>query len=167
MNIFYTSKCPIKCAEFLNDTRINKMIIETAQLLSSGLIRNGYASDDDGLYKVIPQGKELAQWAVANKKQYKWMMEHLVALNYEYRSRYNKINDHKTFEKLFEKLVYYWPLMPDGEFVDPPNWTENKSLGINYKHIKNTRKAYKMYLEKRFETDKRIPTWYGKARKWD
>lgn len=35
MNIFVTSSCPFECARTLDDVRVNKMVLETAQLLAT------------------------------------------------------------------------------------------------------------------------------------
>lgn len=42
MNIFATDPCPIKSAQFLDDKRVIKMILESAQMLCTALHQLGY-----------------------------------------------------------------------------------------------------------------------------
>ena len=44
-----------------------------------------------------------------------------------------------------------------------PNCTRNKELGIDYRSNPNVFLAYQMYLNDRWDNDKRKPTWYGET----
>ena len=45
MNIFVISQNPDECAQALDDLRLNKMILETAQLLSTAIRFHGYTGN--------------------------------------------------------------------------------------------------------------------------
>ena len=163
MNIFYTSKCPVESANFLDDKRVGKMIMETAQLLSNGLMDAGLSIQVEGMSAPIRQGKELSNWCVASKANYKWMLDHMDALNKEYVARYNKDDDHGSYKKRYAVLASLIDLVPEGSFFEPPNWTENKTKGISFKHIKQVDKANRMYLNARYATDTNAATYYGEV----
>lgn len=51
MNIFFLDTDPVKAAQLHVDKHVNKMIVESAQLLSTYLKHKGLGLDDDVLYK--------------------------------------------------------------------------------------------------------------------
>jgi hypothetical protein len=92
MNIFLTDPCPRQCAINLDDKRVNKMLLETAQLLSAGLVlrsrRLGLESPK-GLYKNTHINHPCAVWTRSSRAAFCWMLEHGFALADEYAYRYN------------------------------------------------------------------------------
>jgi hypothetical protein len=54
--------------------------------------------------------------------------------------------------------------IPNGNLTPFANCAANKSIGVSYKHIKDTTLAYQLYLNDRWDNDKRNPTWYKIAR---
>ena len=135
MNIFATSKCPIECAKYLDDKRVIKMCLETAQILST-ITGVGY--------KPTHRNHPAVLWA---KDNFSWTLEHFVALCNEYYLRYNKI--HKSSELL-------------KDFIE--NSIEDKVTPFvnctTYKHVEDIHLAYQLYLNDKWDTDKREPTWY-------
>jgi len=61
MNIFVVSPDTMECAKALDDLRLNKMIIETAQLLSTAMRVQGYTGND--IYKSTHVNHPCAVWA--------------------------------------------------------------------------------------------------------
>jgi hypothetical protein len=114
MNIFYLDPDPKKAAEYHADKHCVKMILESAQLLSTAHhVLDGYKDD---LYKKTHENHPSAVWVRKNRSNYKWLYELLVALMEEYTYRYGKV--HKTTEKL--DVLKDPPLnMVDGEFTPP------------------------------------------------
>ena len=116
MNIFYLDEDPRKCAEWMVDKHVVKMILETAQLLStahrvldgtmsidtsSGRKKKVYKLNDDRdfiLYSATHINHPSAIWARQAVENYNWLVDHLFALGTEYTYRYGK--QHLTITKL-------------------------------------------------------------------
>ncbi len=111
MNIFYIDSCPIKSAEWMVDRHVVKMILESAQLLSTAhRVLDGVecvSKSKTGRKKkswVLNDGRELvlyqathinhpsAVWARESVENYNWLVEHFFALGKEYTHRYGKIH---------------------------------------------------------------------------
>lgn len=150
MNIFVSNNCPIKSAQFLDDKRVVKMILESAQLLSTAINECG----GKGPYKNTHKNHPSAVWARETKNNYMWLFDHYIALCNEYKQRYNK--EHKCYS-LKQILLDNLNLIPDGPLTPFPNCTI-------FKNETDVIKAYNLYLLHKWEIDKRIPTWYGKTR---
>jgi hypothetical protein len=120
MNIFYLSKDPKQCAEWMVDKHTIKMILESAQLLSTahrlldGKMTEIFTERAGKSYKkkvwVLPDRRESilysathinhpsAIWARQSVENYNWLVDHMFALGDEYTYRYGK--KHKTIENL-------------------------------------------------------------------
>lgn len=157
MNIFFTSNCPKECATYLDDKRVVKMCLETAQLLATAINEHG----GKATYKTTHKNHPSAIWVRQNKSNYVWTIKHFISLCHEYKKRYGKT--HKSYSLLSE-FINNINLLPDGELSTFANCAANNSLNISYKHIKDIPKAYQLYLNDRWDNDKREPTWYKEAR---
>lgn len=104
MNIFYLDKCPINAATMQCDKHVVKMILETAQLLSTAhrVLDGDERADTMGLYKTTHKNHPSAVWVRSGALNYIWTARHLNALCSEYTKRYGKV--HKT-ERLLTKLA--------------------------------------------------------------
>ncbi len=116
MNIFYLHEDPRQCAVWMVDKHVVKMILETAQLLStahrlldgtesidtsSGRKKRVYALSDERdavLYSATHANHPSAVWARQSVENYNWLVDHLFALSDEYTYRYGKT--HLTITKL-------------------------------------------------------------------
>lgn len=120
MNIFFIDKDPRQCAEWMVDSHVVKMILETAQLLSTAhrvidgvevqlvLEKDGkqrkkkvWVLDDirnDIFYNVTHANHPSGVWVRESVENYNWLVDHLFALSDEYTYRYGK--RHATIEKL-------------------------------------------------------------------
>lgn len=92
MNIFVLDKNPYKAAEYMCDKHISKMLIESAQLMCTAF-ENGVAP-----YKRTHYNHPCAVWTRASRANYVWLFLHAVELNRQYKKRYNKNVNHKSFE---------------------------------------------------------------------
>lgn len=109
MNIFYIDNDPYQAAEWMVDRHVVKMILESAQLLSTAhRILDGdqkYYQNNKGktkffwhlndarepvLYKETHINHPSAVWARQSVENYSWLVEHFFALMREYTYRYNK-----------------------------------------------------------------------------
>ena len=109
MNIFYLHDCPMVSAKAMTNKHVVKMILETAQLLSTAhhVLDDTISPFRDILYKKTHQNHPSAIWVRESHENYEWTYEHFVALCDEYTKRYGKI--HATEKKLKDKL-YHLPL---------------------------------------------------------
>lgn len=90
MNIFFLDRHPSLCAEYHYDKHVVKMILESAQLLSTA----HHLSDSVGPYKVTHANHPSAIWARSSVNHYSWLYCLMLSLGREYQHRYGKV--HKT-----------------------------------------------------------------------
>ena len=160
MNIFYLSRDPHEAARLQCDRHVVKMILETAQLLSTAHV------ELDGrqvAYKATHKNHPSAVWVRSNPRHYRWTHQHLMALGREYERRYSKV--HRTIRehgKALETLpVALDPLFTGSEppFVHPPQCMPDECKNSD------TVVAYQTYYNyKADDWDARgIPMkWYGR-----
>jgi hypothetical protein len=109
MNIFYISKDPVQAAEWMVDKHVVKMILESAQLLSTahriidGVETQGKSATgrnvkrwlladarEPVLYSATHINHPSAVWCRKSVENYNWLADHMFALLFEYTYRYNK-----------------------------------------------------------------------------
>jgi hypothetical protein len=125
MNIFYLDRDPYEAARLQCDRHVVKMILETAQLLSTA---HHELDGESPAYKATHKNHPSAVWVRSNPRHYRWTHQHLIALGSEYERRYQKV--HKTIRehgKVLETLpVALDPLFSNvvcqniGPYTDPP-----------------------------------------------
>ena len=109
MNIFYLHDNPKVCSQYHVDKHVVKMILETAQLLSTA----HWLSGGEGPYRATHKNHPSAIWARSNKSNYRWLCELGMELCKEYTYRYGKI--HKTQQH----LEWLSTNIPNGKFTQP------------------------------------------------
>lgn len=113
MNIFILDENPIKAAELQCDKHVVKMIVESAQMLSTAhRILDGYTEKrpsksgkrminywvhpdqfmENTLYKAVHHGHPSTVWTMESRKNYDWHYIHFIALCNEFTYRYEKIH---------------------------------------------------------------------------
>lgn len=112
MNIFVLSKDPVEAAQLQCNAHVIKMIVESAQMLStvhrmldgsqtrvaskSGKtqVKAWVIPDDreDVLYKAVHMAHPCTVWTMENSCNYAWHYMHFVALCDEYTYRYGKVH---------------------------------------------------------------------------
>lgn len=128
MNIFYLHRDPVKAAEIQYNKHVVKMILESAQMLSTA--HHHYADilgyDKSYIpYKKAHYNHPSTIWARQNSRQYYWLFHHMLALGNEYRQRYDKI--HLSITKCFIPLQNCPVGMPLFEnFTEPPQCMPDK-----------------------------------------
>ena len=130
------------------------MVLESAQLLSAALLLNGYTGSD--VYKISHRNHPSSIWCRKTRGNYKWLLEHFIALCNEYTARYGKIHKSSTLLPIFQANI---SLLPDGELLPFSNNARNLEKGVDFTNILDTCTAYQLYLSSRWDTDKREPTW--------
>lgn len=105
MNIFVLDKNPIKAAKYQPDKMLVKMVVETAQLLSTThrVLDGNKRADEHAMYRPTHKNHPCAIWTRSSSSNYRWLYSHFVALAEEYTKRYEKV--HKSFQKLGHALA--------------------------------------------------------------
>ena len=146
MNYFYVEKDPTSAAQALCDKHVVKMILETAQMLSTAH-RLTESPQADFVYKPTHSNHPSTKWLRSSQIAYKHGLQHLCALFDEYRHRYNKT--HAT-ERLLPYLSQVPEALPDLPFVDPPQCMYDECRSSD------TVEAYRSYYRvRRSEIDMR------------
>ena len=120
MNIFYLDQDPTQAAQWMVDKHVVKMILESAQLLSTAhrildgkeyidassgrRIKRWQLSDDREpiVYKATHINHPSAVWCRQSVENYNWLVDHFHALLQEYTYRYGK--QHKCGGDLAYKI---------------------------------------------------------------
>ena len=169
MNIFYIHTDPKKAAEMMLDKHVVKMVLETAQLLSTahrvldgeeyvGKSASGRSARrwrlpderEDILYSATHINHPSAVWCRWSNNNYIWLYCHFIALLNEYTYRYGKV--HKCAEPSFRQLLqtlptnipvgYFTPVtpaMPDEYKVVLPNQVGADSVASYRNYYKNAK----------------------------
>lgn len=178
VNVFASSKSPIKSARALPDLLTGRMCLETAQVLCGAVLNLAYGLKPSPTThpkylkingsKILypPYKRSLGQrkhpvilWAGQDRKHFVWVLRHLKALNAEYRLRYGRNNNYKSYDICYRYLKSAINLFPEQvdyeiEFkaaitqIDllQPHWSVHKKYRYALVH-----KYYYLYA--------REPTW--------
>ena len=91
MNIFYLHNDPQICAEYHCDKHVVKMILESAQMLSTAWREYSTEySDENELYQAAYINHPCTIWTQSARENYRWLYKHFIALCEEYTHRYGK-----------------------------------------------------------------------------
>lgn len=154
MNIFVSDPNPLASAQALDDVRLRKMNMETAQLLCTALrIRHGM---DDVPYKNSHVHHPLVHWLLRSNGNIRWLYLHGIGLYEENRFRSGKL--HKSGQVTVSLAGHVADLEdePQTPFI---NCARNKSLGMDFTSVNDVPMAYQQYLVNRWHNDKRPPKW--------
>ena len=160
MNIFYISEDPVQAAQWMFDKHVVKMILESAQLLSTahrlldgeqimGKSKTGrnakrwklHDSRETVVYQATHINHPSAVWCRASVENYNWLADHLHALLQEYTYRYGK--KHKV-----EGDLAYMLMSPPKNLQEYDMTTMPSAMADEYKisddPIVNYRNYYKL-----------------------
>lgn len=177
MNIFYLDDDPKKAAQAHYDIHVRKMILETAQLLSTahrvldgeettmidkaGRRRKTYIFKDNRenlYYKSTHINHPSAKWVRESSENYKWAYSLYIELLKEYEYRFGK--SHKTSE-LKESLFNLPMNIKKGPFTNPPNAMDKEFIVNHESALYNYRNYYSKGKRKFMKYTKRKsgPSW--------
>ncbi len=148
MNIFVTHHDPVVCAEYLDDKRVCKMIVESTQMLSAARLYYGLTAP----YKMTHANHPCTVWVRTNKSNYRWLLTHLTALLHEYEKRYSRVHKCKQYLPLLCMIEGQDSSLPDGARTQFVNCTPYKAL--------DTIEAYRITLCEKWLNDKYPPRRY-------
>lgn len=138
MNIFYLDANPKIAAEYHCDKHVCKMIVETAQLLSTAhriLDPTSYVSNK--VYKASYINHPMAVWTRESSENYKYAYELYRALLAEYTLRYSKVHRSGEIKDLLSQL-------PNG-IATGARTAIPQCMPDQYKVANNPVKAYQQY----------------------
>lgn len=182
MNIFYLDKDPIVAAEMSCDKHVCKMIIESAQMLSTahriidGVEYYGKTANGRKIKRWTHPVKELESilylanhvkhpstiWVMQSAYNYVWLYKHMMALNSQFKLRYNKSVDHMTVQKLGSILKNPPKNIPLNKIGTEPPPAMPEECKVPGDSISSYRKYYIM-KKRPFATwrkPSKMPEWY-------
>jgi len=173
MNIFTIDRNPVIAAQSLCDKHVVKMVVESAQMLSTahrvldGALKNDHPKrwelpDDreNVLYKATHVSHPCTVWTMKSNNNYTWHWVYFAALCDEYTYRYNKI--HATDKLLREKLMSLPNNIEIGSLTQRPIVMNSNPECI---HLNDTVRSYReLYQLKQSQfnmtwTNREIPEW--------
>ena len=159
MNYFYVEEDPTSAAQALCDKHVVKMILETAQMLSTAH-RLTESPQADFVYKPTHANHPSTKWLRSSQIAYKHGLKHLESLLAEYVHRFSKPNKYERLRlDVLPRLRQVPEALPDLPFVDPPQCMYDECRGLD------TVEAYRSYYRvRRNEIDMRwtkreAPAW--------
>ena len=163
MNIFYLNRKPDIAAQMMCDKHVVKMILESAQMLSTAhrVLDGDEYADRVGLYKMTHKNHPSSIWARSTDVNYDWLWAHMDALMKEYTYRYGK---HHATERMIHDLWKPPYNLPVGDFTDPPqcmpDYCKNEDAVFAYQN-------YYIVEKSDFATWKRreMPEWFHEREK--
>ncbi len=148
MNIFYSDPDPRRAARNLDSRRLVKMVLESAQLLSTSLSERGRPAP----YRPTHRHHPCAVAVQFHRANYDWLLAHFRALCREYRFRYGRTHACERFLPVFE--AGRPPARGTGRRVRLPNCT-------GFPDVRPVVRAYRTALLEKWIHDARAPTWRG------
>lgn len=180
MNIFYISNDPTECAQALDSLRLNKMLIESIQMLSTAAVSiidslrydciearfvrsihrldMGFVDFDhfDMLAKPTHKNHPCTVWCGSSKANYAWLVSLADAMHAEWLYRGHKphrcyVNRMSAVRTVLQIYSNYLPR----DFTAPPNCSMFKGDELIL--------AYKKTLIEKWKSDKGPPTWENRG----
>ena len=124
MNIFFLHKHPVIAAQMQCDKHVVKMVLETAQMLSTAARAQGH---DVGYKSAYPK-HPMTLWVSQNADNFRWAWLHGMSLAKEYTNRYDKI--HKS-QEILEQLENY-ATGDENHITEPPQCMPDQYKTDNY-----------------------------------
>lgn len=113
MNIFVLDADQSACARYHCDRHVNKMILESVQLLCTVLNERGFQTP----YKSTHRQHPCVKWLDQSYDNFLWLTKLAEALNREYRYRYDKDRDHASIGVMGEILHHRYESQGLTEFA--------------------------------------------------
>lgn len=117
MNIFVVDESPAQAARDLCNKHVVKMIVESAQILSTVFrlkmeekwgLKADVFEHFPKLYKLTHKNHPVVKWTMKSVNNTEWLWQHLVELENEYKKRYCKF--HRTSRVIIELGGVRWSI---------------------------------------------------------
>ena len=133
MNIFVLDTDLTLCARYHCDRHVNKMILESVQILCTVLNERGFPTP----YRSTHRQHPCVHWVDRSYDNFQWLAELAQALNHEYCFRYGKERDHASIRVLGEIQNHRYESRGLTEFA--------QAMPDQYKVTGNAVAAYRAY----------------------
>lgn len=152
MNIFILDTDIETCAQYHCDQHVVKMILESVQMLCTALNKKGFTTP----YKSTHIKHPCVLWVEESFGNFLWLKNLALALNTEYRFRYERDSDHKSISVLNEITSCIYENRGLTEFA--------QAMPDKYKVPGDAVKAYRQfYLGEKMKfakwTKRSVPEW--------
>lgn len=182
MNIFILSKDPTEAAQMQCNRHVVKMIVESAQMLSTahrmldgqftrGPSKSGKTMSkkwvhpdpamDSVLYKAVHMSHPCTVWTMQSNNNYTWHWIHFAALCDEYTYRYGKV--HSTDTLLREVLKQLPRNIPVGYLTQQPLAMKSNPECMKPNDVVGSYRAFYQTKQERFKMDwtkRPVPEWF-------
>ena len=155
MNVFFSDTDPVKAAQALDDKRVIKMALETAQILST-VLREYWHEADSFLYKSTHKSHPCVIWASRSWGNFLWLYRHGKALCTEYNYRFG---GHHKSEQVIDHALDLGTKVP----IDSLTMTMPANCSQVSCFTKLT-ENYKTCLMNKWDKDKLTPRWTNRGR---
>ena len=136
MNIFYLDKNPRRAAEMMHDKHVVKMVLETAQILSTVCHRHGCWVPE--MYRPTHANHPSVLWAGESVERFQWLYAHGLWLGKEFEYRYG--HAHKS-SGVIDLVPYFTPQeFPQEHWTEPP-----QAMPDEFKIAGDSVAAYRAY----------------------
>ena len=183
MNLFVLDKHPVVSAQLQCDKHVVKMIVESAQMLSTvhrmldGIATTGPSNSgkriskkwihpdavmEQILYKAVHIYHPCTVWTMKSNNNYTWHWIHFTALCDEYTYRYGKV--HST-DKLLRDVLKQLPRnIPVGYLTNQPLAMKSNPECMNPNDVVGSYRSFYQTKQERFKmswTNRPIPDWFN------
>jgi len=153
MNIFILDEDIERCAQYHCDQHVNKMVLESAQMLCTALNKKGV----DTPYRSTHVNHPCVLWIESSCDNFEWVKELALALNREGRLRYKRDKDHASISVIRQLESHPFP----GKGLTP----FAQAMPEKYKKANNPVGAYRSFYigeKSQFATwrERQVPAWY-------
>lgn len=155
MNIFFLDFNPTLAAEYHCDKHVVKMILESAQMISTVFDR--YGKHENWMLKPCYQNHPCTLWAGDSRQNLFWLIELGIELNYEYTSRYKR--KHKFFDLFFRFREIKKDFLPNSGFSSPALAMPEDSKILD-NPVESYRKYYILHKSHIAKWKNKTPHWY-------
>jgi hypothetical protein len=152
MNLFATDHDPKLAAQNLDDRRVVKLILESAQMLSTAVrLETDYADvyAPDLIYKVAHANHPCTLWVRASEDNFRWTLDHMTALNDIYHAAYGRNHASMALVPAFNDVLLLEILLP-GSISPFAKVVRQPTFGIDCTEIPHPVDAYRHYLKEKW-----------------
>lgn len=156
LNVFVVSRYPELCAQALDDKRLNKMVLETTQLICTVLNKTYHSRVAP--YESVHHNHPITLWAEGLPASLPWLYELGICYGNEIIYRHGRKH---ASHLVLEGMTFKWPWLTKYRILQEDqfhNGARHRGRGLDFTHLP-VRKAYREYLNARWPDDKRKPVW--------
>lgn len=164
MNIHFFHPDPTINANYLDDARARKMIVENLQMMASALHRHGLTdylplNKQGKSYRTSHSKHPSTLWAGDSRSNLLWLCTYTEALYSRYKRSgglaYTNVPD--NLKRVREGALR----MSDTGLTSFVNCARSKALNLDFTWMENVHEAYEIYMENRWLTDTIKLKWSG------